>query len=63
MTQGHFAELSQHNPAEPERGRVWEPCQGTHQGRVGEAGLSPAEPERGRVWEPFQGSHQNQKQV
>jgi phosphopantothenoylcysteine decarboxylase / phosphopantothenate---cysteine ligase len=44
-------------PAEPERGRVWEPAQGSYVSRDGEAGLCPAEPERGRVWEPAQGSH------
>jgi len=44
------------SPAEPERGRVWEPSQGSMT-RVGVARLCLAEPERGRVWEPSQGSH------
>ena len=45
-------------PPEPERGRVWEPSEGSHYThRVGEGGLRPPEPERGRVWEPSEGSH------
>jgi hypothetical protein len=47
-------------PTEPKRGRVWEPCQGSHvSSRDGGGGLRPAEPKRGRVWEPCQGSHVN----
>jgi hypothetical protein len=46
------------SPPEPERGRVWEPSQGSHvNDGVGSGGLSPPEPERGRAWEPSQGSH------
>jgi ferric-dicitrate binding protein FerR (iron transport regulator) len=47
---------------EPERGRAWEPSQGSHhKQRVGEGELSSQEPERGRAWEPSQGSHHKQR--
>jgi hypothetical protein len=47
-------------PAKPERGRVWEPSQGSHESvadRVGSQPALPAADHRGRVWEPSQGSH------
>jgi hypothetical protein len=46
------------SPPEPERGREWEPSQGSHlEDRVGSPPALPAAYHRGRVWEPSQGSH------